>query len=45
MAGGGFCMELSDGPKNRGLVEQPAACYRAVLKMPVCAVGAEDVWQ
>jgi hypothetical protein len=25
VAGGGFCMELSDGPKNRGLVEQPGS--------------------
>ena len=25
MAGGGFCMELIEGPKNRGLVEQPGS--------------------
>ena len=25
VTGGGFCMELGEGPKNRGLVEQPGS--------------------
>ena len=25
MAGGGFCIEMSEGPKNRGLVERPGS--------------------